>query len=84
MKIAMIASAFALVVLTLAPPATAAHCCGPCTHEWGEILLAAPGDYKEGGFRQALGNAGTRAGGCLDNGLGFDPCDVIGCDRLLP
>lgn len=71
----------ALAAMTV-PTVSAAHCCGPCTHEWVEIALAAPGDYKRGGFSQALGNAGWRAGGCLDNGIGWDVCELVDCNII--
>lgn len=81
MKTLSLVLAIALVVLVV-PTGTASHCCGPCTHEWAELVLAVPGDHKQGGFSQALGNAGARAGGCLDNGAGWDVCEIVRCDAV--
>ena len=84
MRTATIVLALVFAGVTLVPSVAASHCCGPCTHEWVEILLEVPGDYSEGGFSQSLGNAGSRAGGCLDNGIGWDICEIVGCDVTLP
>lgn len=79
MRTITFAFALGLFALTTTPVAVADHCCGPCTHEWFDMVLVVPQDHEEGGFRQALGNAGWRAGGCIDDatrGL----CEIVACE----
>lgn len=79
LAIALLA-ALALVAVLAAPPATARHV-GPCTHEYLEAALDAPSDFREGGFRQALGEAGYAVGSCLDGTVAW-ACNTVRCDRI--
>lgn len=81
MRLATTLIALATLAFAFVPTVSASHCCVACTHEWAEILLRVPGDYMEGGFRQALGEAGGDAGGCLDATVRW-ACETAECDRI--
>ena len=83
MRLLTVALAAAVALLAIVPSASAAHCCGPCSHEWAEIALAAPGNFKSGGLKYALFEAGDGANACLDATLGW-PCQIVGCEISLP
>lgn len=74
MRLLLLASALLLTTLAVVPAANAAHV-GPCTHEFGEIVIyvATTKDVR---------NGVTYTGYCANSYVWW-ACDTIRCDRIL-